>query len=134
MTDPHARFLAWLLDGAHGKPPRDLAVHAALCATCMDWVAAHDALHRIDVGRAPLPPRNPTAAARPARLRQAGRIAAAAASALLVGGAVILGASVILGRAGNGQEPQGGVLAATGSPEASPSVGLTQPSKTPTSN
>ena len=121
MTDPHGRFFAWLLDGAQGEPPRDLAVHAALCTTCMDWVAAHDALHQIDVGRAPLPPSHATAIPRPAGLSQAGRVVAAAASMVLVGGAVILGASQILaGRSGNGQDRAGGVLAASGSPEPSP--------------
>ena len=78
MTDPHGRFFAWLPDRAQGEPPRDLAVHAALCPTCMAWVAAHDALHRIDVGRAPLPPSHPTAIPRPAGLSGAGRVAAAA--------------------------------------------------------
>lgn len=123
MTDPHGRFFAWLPDRAQGEPPRDLAVHAALCPTCMAWVAAHDALHRIDVGRAPLPPSHPTAIPRPAGLSGAGRVAAAAASMLLVGGAVILGASQILtGRSGNSQDRTGGVLAASGSPEPSPSA------------
>ena len=124
MSDPHGRFVAWLLDGASGDPPRDLAVHASLCASCMQLVAAHDALARIDVGRAPLPPWRPPAIRR-ALVRQAGRFAAATASMVLLGGAVILGASQILaGRAGNGQERAGGVLAASGSPEASASSGL----------
>lgn len=138
MSDPHGRFLAWLLDGGQGDPPRDLAVHAALCATCMDWVAAHDALHRIDVGRAPLPPLHPSAVTRPSALHQAVRFAAAAASMLLVAAAIVLGASQILaGRAGNEPGPTGGVLAASGSPEPSasaasghtgtPGQGLTQP-------
>ena len=83
MTDPHGRFFAWLLDGGRGDPPRDLAVHAALCATCMDWVAAHDALHRIDVGKAPLPPWHPTAVPHTARLRQAGRFAAVASRGMI---------------------------------------------------
>ena len=45
--DPHDRFLTWLLDGAQGDPPRDLALHASLCQACMDWVGAHDALTRM---------------------------------------------------------------------------------------
>src|SRR5439155_13548942 len=118
--DPHGRFQAWLPDGAGGDPPRDLALHASLCATCMDRVAAHDALARIDVGRAPLPPWRPAAIRSPTGLRQAARFVAATASMLLVGGAIILGASQILGRAGNGSERAGGVLAASGSPAASP--------------
>ena len=135
MTDPHGRFFAWLLDGGRGDPPRDLAVHAALCATCMDWVAAHDALHRIDVGRAPLPPWHPTAMPHAAGLRQAGRFAAAAASMLLVGGAVVLGASQILaGRTGDGQEPTGGVLAASGSPGRSAATAAEDPSATAVSS
>jgi hypothetical protein len=131
MTDAHGRLLAWLLDGGQGEPPRDLAVHAALCATCMDWVAAHDALHRIDVGRAPLPPWHPAVIPGHGPLIQAGRYAAVAASMLLVGGAIIVGASQILaGRAGNSQEPAGGVLAASGSPEPSPSATSEKPSST----
>ena len=129
MSDPHGRFLAWLLDGAQGEPPRDLAVHAALCGTCMDWAAAHDALHRIDVGRAPLPPWHPAVVKRPAGILQLGRTAAAAASVLLVGGAIALGASQILaGRAGKGSEPTGGVLAASGSPEPSAPTASDRPS------
>src|SRR5438067_8067759 len=120
--DPHNRFLAWLLAGAYGDPPRDLALHASLCQDCIDWVGAHDALTRIDVGRAPLPPWRPTPIRPPATLRQAGRVAAATASMLLLGGAVLVGASQILaGRAGGGPERAGGVLAASGSPGESPS-------------
>src|SRR5438477_1398366 len=138
MSDPHGRFVAWLLDGGSGDPPRDLAVHASLCASCMDWVAAHDALARIDVGRAPLPPWRPTALRSRPVMSQAGRFAAATASMVLLGGAVIIGASQILaGRAGNGQERAGGVLAASGSPEASASSslpGLPSPSGAATSS
>jgi hypothetical protein len=128
--DPHRRFLAWLLDGPRGDPPRDLAVHAALCPVCMDWVSARDALYRIDVGRAPLPPGRSAATRRAAMLRQVGRFVAATASMLIVAGAVILGASQILaGRSGTNPEKTGGVLAASGSPElpASSAAATTSP-------
>jgi hypothetical protein len=117
--DPHLRFRTWLLDGAQGDPPRDLALHASLCADCMALVAAHDALAHIDVGRAPLPPLRPTPIRSTTPLRQAGGFAVAITTMILVGGAVIVVALQILGRAAGEPEKTGGVLAASGSPKAS---------------
>jgi hypothetical protein len=128
-ADPHDRFLSWLLDGARGDPSRDLAVHASLCSSCLAWVQAHDALKRIDVGRAPLPPWRQIPVRRPSPVSRGVRVVAAVAATLLVGAALIAGASQILAL-GVRPEPTGGVLSATGSPGAS-RLQLTQPSNAP---
>ena len=56
MSGLHERFGAWLADGAPGDPPRDAALHASGCETCLRRAAALDALSTIDFGLAPMPP------------------------------------------------------------------------------
>ena len=113
----HERFWTWLDDGAIGEPPRDLAIHAAVCPVCAGWVRAHDALAVIDTGLAPLPSSRPAAATVPGGLRRAGRYAAAAGALLVAGGLVTFGVSqVISGSLTFFPERTQEVLGATGSP------------------
>lgn len=116
--DLHERFVSWLLAGAAGDPPRDVAFHAALCPECGRWIAAHDALTGINPGRAPLPPSRglpePAASAWPS----AGRFAAATGALLVLGGAVAVGAARFMRDLPEGPAQQ--VLAVTGSPEGTP--------------
>jgi len=135
MTDDtlHDRFIEWLVGGASGEPPRDLAIHAALCPQCARWIAAHDALAAINPSRAALPTSRPAVAALPSSVRTAGRFAATAGAVLLVGGtAAFTAGQVINGNLGPFAHPTGAVLGITGSPEPSPSVGLPAPTATPT--
>ena len=53
--DPHQRFHEWLAAGAEGEPPRDLAIHASVCAGCQESIAALDRLAMVDSGRATMP-------------------------------------------------------------------------------
>jgi hypothetical protein len=89
MDDLHHRFEAWLVDGAGGEPPRDLAVHAALCPDCAARVAAFDALAAVDVAAAGPPP-----ALAPATLWESLlvflRMGGAAAGAILAGVLVVV--------------------------------------------
>jgi hypothetical protein len=62
MSDPHRRFSDWLLEGAEGDPPRDLAVHAWVCPQCRASIEALDALAAVDIGAPNLPaPTRPVA-------------------------------------------------------------------------
>ena len=118
--DPHSRFLTWLLSGATGDPARDLALHASVCPECIRWVAAHDALTAIDVGRARLPPWR---AARP-RQRAAirvGRLVAVTASLVLLGWGIAFGARQLMTGAATGDQ-SGQVLSATGRPAGGASI------------
>lgn len=112
--DLHERFVGWLLAGAEGDPPRDVAIHAALCPECGRWIAAQDALAGIDPGRAPLPPSR--ALPRAPGWRPVVRLAAATGSLLVIGGVGALGMNQLMAQTGTPQE----VLAATGTPEATP--------------
>jgi len=118
--DPHSRFQTWLLSGPRGDPARDLALHASLCPECMRWVAAHDALTGIDLGRARMPPWRST---RP-RLSMGWRVArlvAVTASLVVLGWGIAFGARQLTSGTG---DRSGQVLSATGRPGASisPSV------------
>ena len=126
MNDPHARFSAWLMAGAHGEPPRDLALHASVCMECSSAIASFDLLSQIDPGRATMPFWE-GAYEEPGGLLRAGRFAAAATGVMLV--AVVTGVGVsglIAGtRAPKGvalasETPQQGVLGGSGTPGASP--------------
>lgn len=116
--DLHERFVSWLLAGDDHDPPRDVAFHAALCAECGRWIAAQDALSGIDPGRAPLPPSRAVTQTGSSGWQAAGRLAAATGALAVIGGVVALGAVRFLSDLPEGQAQQ--VLAATGSPEATP--------------
>ena len=54
--DPHRRFTQWLETKGDDDPPRDLAVHAAVCVACQQRIAALDMLTAIDPSLAGMPP------------------------------------------------------------------------------
>jgi hypothetical protein len=111
MTDLHAQLEDWIVEGAMGDPPREIAVHATLCESCTARLGAFDALGVIDVGAAGSPP--PLAA--PTRLRVGvawARRGTAVAGTVLAGILVILGLSQVVGLAGRPTgEPEGTQLA-----------------------
>jgi len=111
MTDSHAQLEAWLVDGAMGDPPREIAVHATLCESCTARLGAFDALAVIDVGAAGSPP--PLVA--PTRLRVGvawARRGTAVAGTVLAGILVVLGVSQLVGLSGRPTgEPEGTKLA-----------------------
>jgi hypothetical protein len=111
MTDSHAQLEAWLVDGAMGDPPREIAVHATLCESCTARLGAFDALALIDVAAAGSP--HPQAA--PSRVRMGvawARRGTAVAGTVLAGILVILGLSQVVGLGGRPTgEPEGTQLA-----------------------
>jgi hypothetical protein len=129
MNDPHARFSAWLAAGAHGEPPRDLALHASVCPECTGAIAAIDLLSQIDPGRAKMPFWE-GAYEEPGGLIRAARFAAAAAGVMLVAVVVGIGAAQLIvgvrgsdGVALSSETPQQGVLGGGGTPAASSDAG-----------
>jgi len=125
VTEAHGRFGAWLTAGADGDPPRDLAVHASVCAGCRQSMAALDLLTTVDLGLAESPRLTPP---RPrSALVQAGRLASMAAG-VVIGAAILgVGAAQLIAafRGGPGapiavasSTPDQGVLAGTQTPQA----------------
>lgn len=55
MNEAHQRFREWLTGGAEGDPPRDVAVHASVCAECLRSIAALDLLAMVNPGMASMP-------------------------------------------------------------------------------
>ena len=125
--DLHARFDAWLAEGALGDPPRDAAIHASVCPECLHKSAALDALQTIDLGRVAMPPSRvpgPSVATRRSVTWARGSAVAAVVVLAVVTGAI---AAPLLGGARDGVGEQQ-VLDATGTPASeatSPSVGAT---------
>lgn len=128
MNEAHARFQVWLNGGADGEPPRDLAVHASVCAICRQSMGALDQLTTVDPGRAPAPSRRPTVVR--SRLVQMGRLTGAAAG--VVFSAVILGIGatqlIAISRGNTGAPigqasptPDQGVLVGNQTPQPTPS-------------
>jgi hypothetical protein len=118
MTDSHAQLEAWLVEGAMGDPPREIAVHATLCESCAARLGAFDALALIDVAAAGSPP--PRAA--PSRVRMGvawARLGAAVVGTVVAGIILVFGASQLLGLATQTGGPNAPQLAAV----ASSSVG-----------
>lgn len=124
MNDAHERFQAWLTAGAEGDPPRDVAVHASVCAVCSESIAALDLLAVVDPERAAMPA-VPTGAER-GRAALAGRLLGATAflhAAIMLG----LGVSLLIGVS----RPVGPVAQASRSPEQSVLAGTATPEPTP---
>ena len=119
MTDSHHLLEAWLIEGAIGDPPRELAVHAAVCDSCARRLGAFDSLATVDVSAAgsPLP------AAAPSRLVLAlgwARRGGAVFGTVVAGVIVVFAASQLAGLVGDLPAPTGGVAFETGSGEATP--------------
>ena len=143
MSGLHERFGAWLADGAPGDPPRDAALHASGCETCLRRAAALDALSTIDLGLAPMPPVR--VAGRPASssVLPVARAAAGVTAVVLL--AVATG--VLAGSWFDDRSPAGGgttlvlpspsldenegVLGGTGGPTDTPTASPGTPSPTP---
>jgi len=125
MSEPHARFQAWLLAGAEGDPPRDLAVHASVCAACRASIAAFDRLAFVDPGAANIP-----ALTRPVTrgvLVRAGRALGATFGVLIAATVLGVGGWQLIAAARGGPDgiarasgtPNQVVLAGSGTPGAS---------------
>lgn len=111
--DLHARLEDWIVGGAEGDPPRDVALHASTCDECLRLVAAFESLVAIDVGAAPAAPAWRAAATDGPRT---------GAIRLAVGGvaAVLLVASALVAAPDGIVEPARSPVAAETSP---PSIG-----------
>ena len=124
--DLHDRFGTWLADGAPGEPARDLALHAAGCDSCLLQASAVDALGRIDLGAAPLPPPIAAPLPRAAGLVGPTRALATASALVLVAVAALIGGGALLenrdaspgGAALLMPTPAEGVLGDAGAPDA----------------
>jgi hypothetical protein len=100
MTDSHQILDEWLVEGAVGDPPREVAVHAAVCASCARRLGAFDSLAAVDVGAAGSPPPLPV----PSRLVLGlawARLGTAVAGTVVAGILVVFGASQLVGWVGN---------------------------------
>jgi hypothetical protein len=99
MTDSHHLLEAWLVDGAVGDPPRELAVHASVCESCARRLGAFDSLATIDVDAAGSPP--PLAApTRVAVWLAWARLTTAVAGTVVAGILVVFGATQLVGLVG----------------------------------
>jgi len=125
MTDSHAELEAWLVDGAMGDPPREIAVHATLCESCTARLGAFDALTLIDVAAAGSPP--PEAA--PSRVRRGvawARLGSAVVGTVVAGIILVFGASQLLGLATRAGGPNATALVAIASPSVGGEAGRSQ--------
>ena len=110
MNEAHRRFHAWLIAGAEGDPPRDVAVHASVCAGCQRSIDALDLLAGVNTGLASMPA-EPIGRER-GRLAVAGRLAGA--TAVLFSAAILgVGVSQLIGV----QHHNGGVAQASNTPD-----------------
>jgi hypothetical protein len=128
--DPHPPLDAWLSGGAQAGLPRDIAVHASVCAECQVRIAAFDMLAAVELDRADFPPQRVAVPIRPARqgvaMAAGGVVALSTVAAVAAGGWRLLpiGAS-----AGGSEAPTQEVLGNTGQPTASHrSTGSASPS------
>jgi hypothetical protein len=129
MTDPHVRFGTWVAGGARGEPPRDLAVHASVCADCQRMIVAYDRLAAVNPARAAqVPPRRSRDVG--GALIGAGRVASALAGVVIVAAVVGLGAAQLVD-AMRGAPANGEVAVATDTPEQQVGAGNATPRPTP---
>jgi hypothetical protein len=111
MNEAHKRFQDWLIAGAEGDPPRDVAVHASVCAACQRSIDALDLLAGVNTGLASMPA-EPIGRER-GRLAVAGRLAGA--TAVLFSAAILgVGVSQLIGLS---QHPNSGVAQASPTPD-----------------
>jgi hypothetical protein len=114
VIDPHHLLDDWLADGAVDDPPREVAVHAAVCEACARRLGAFDGLALVDVTAAGSPPPLPARGRFAIGLAWA-RAGTAVAGAVLAGIIVVYAGSQLVGMVG-------------GLPAASDGVGFTSPS------
>jgi len=130
--DPDRRFAEWLETNSDDDPPRDLAVHAAVCVACQQRIAALDMLTAIDPTLAGMPPVLPVRVAVWPRTVGRAAVVVGGVAALTVAGVGswrFIEAANVLGPAV--ESPTQAVLGGTGAPEPTlaPSIpGSTQPS------
>ena len=130
MNEAHRRFREWLTGGAEGDPPRDIAVHASVCAECSSSIAALDLLSVVDTGKASMPaePVGREHSRLVVGVRLAGATAVLFSAAILgVGVSQLIGVSHPNGPVAQASPtPDQNVLGATATPQPS------QPSAAPT--
>jgi hypothetical protein len=114
VIDPHHLLEDWLADGAVGDPPREVAVHAAVCDACARRLGAFDGLALVDVTAAGSPPPLPARGRFAIGLAWA-RAGTAVAGAVLAGIIVVFAGSQLVGMVG-------------GLPDASDGAGFVSPS------
>jgi hypothetical protein len=119
--DPHRRFAEWLATNSDDDPPRDLAVHAAVCVACQQRIAALDMLTAIDPALAGMPPVLPVPVAGwPRTVGRAAVVAGGVAALAVVGVGSwrLIEASNLVGPAV--ESPTQAVLGGTGAPAPTP--------------
>lgn len=119
--DPHDLLEAWLAEGADGDPPREVALHAAVCDACSRRIGAFDALAQVDVSAGGSPPPLPARSRIVVGLAWA-RVGAAIAGTVVAGIIVVFAASQLVGFVGTLPAPSDGVAlgsASQGAPEDS---------------
>jgi hypothetical protein len=117
--DPHHLLEAWLAEGADGDPPREVAVHAAVCDSCARRLGAFDALALVDVAAAGSPPPLPAPSRLVIGLAWA-RVGAAIAGTVVAGIILVFAATQLVGFVGTLPAPSDGV--ALGSPSLGPAT------------
>lgn len=123
--DPHRRFAEWLETNNDDDPPRDLAVHAAVCVACQQRIAALDMLTAIDPTLAGMPPVLPVpVGAWPRTVARAAVVAGGVAALAIVGVGSwrLIEASNPVGPAV--ESPTQAVLGGTGAPAPTPPPSL----------
>jgi hypothetical protein len=129
--DPHQRFAAWLETITDEDPPRDLAVHAAVCAGCQQRIAAIDMLTAIDPALAGTPEWRSVPTSGWLQTTGRGAVVVGGVAALMaagIGSWRLLQASDLLGPAV--ASPTQAVLGGTGGPEPTPSASPSPPPAT----
>jgi hypothetical protein len=114
--DSHDLLEAWLAEGADGDPPREVAVHAAVCDSCARRLGAFDAMGLVDVAAAGSPPPVPARSRVDVGLAWA-RVGAAIAGTVVAGILVVFAASQLVGFVGSLPAPTDGVALGSASLE-----------------
>ena len=129
MNGLHDALEAWIAAGGRGDPPRDVALHASGCDTCLRLATSFDALLAIDLGLAPPPPLRaaPLSSLSGGPIRIARSVAAAVAVMLVIGAGAMVGANAFQPRVSDAvAQPTPapvaeGVLGGAGGPSLTPS-------------
>jgi hypothetical protein len=113
--DPHHLLESWLAEGADGDPPREVAVHAAVCESCARRLGAFDALALLDVAAAGSPPPLPARSRIVVGLAWA-RVGTAIAGTVVAGIIVVFAATQLVGFVGMLPAPSDGFALGSSSP------------------